>query len=626
MPPPTPSPAANVTDGQTSFEGGQDSSLPASRLSDNKYSRAVNVTTKEGRLSPRYAWERKGLTFPEGGYAYQAVKIFDFRLIFEQGKFQALAPYQIGNRHYLVIVISGIIYLLNINTFDVTVLTVGSDTQLSQSAKRLHWEEAGRFLVIHDFPSRPVIIEGQTARRATEDELPASTMGAYNSSRLLFANAGNEFTSGDPVGNDLTPDAPITTLEITLEGSPYFAEIYQAPFKYDSPITAMATLQISDSSTGIGPLLVASKKEIWVFNTNGPRDGWIKRDGGTDQSGFGKSLIDNAGIVGSRSFTNVQSDFFFVSQDGQLRSITVAHDEQKKWSSVPMNIEVNNWVSYVDPELINYSTLTYFKNKIFWSVRPYRTFARTLDNKRTIDIAHSGFVVLETDNTSRLGSDSKPAWAGLWTGLKPMDACVTNERMFVMSKDGGRNVLYEVNPDLQVDRTEVGERRRIKSYIYTREHYFQDMFALKDLKNVEVGISNISGNFELGIDYKPSHSENFHYLASFKHEVPVAYKDIVNGNLAQRTPLAFRELKFGFPETMEGNPVTNDLYETAKRVQLRISISGDSWELNEYRIVAGVKPENSTEFLNPDNLPVATELEEGFSDWTYDEFGLGIPE
>src|SRR5690606_39516624 len=66
-------------------------------------------------------------------------------------------------------------------------------------------------------------------------------------------------------------------------------------------------------------------------------------------------------------------------------------------------------------------------------------------------------------------SDLAPSWDGLWTGVHPMDACVTNERMFVMSKDSySRNELYEVDPELKFDRTQEGHRRQIQGTVYTK--------------------------------------------------------------------------------------------------------------------------------------------------------------
>lgn len=605
-----------VPDGQLSFEGGQDSSLPPSRLAQNKYERGINVTAANGVIRPRYGIERKKLSFPRAGYAYRFNRSADFENTFNVGKFQAAAPYRIGNRFYAVVVISGVIFLVNLDSYEVTVLTIDRSTQLNETSDRINWSDAGRFLVLYDFPSRPIIIEGQTARRSDPDlyELPAANLGVYNQSRLFFSNYGNEFTAGDPVGNVAALNAPITVEEIVTP-TDFYGDIYQINSRYDAPITAMATLQNTDSSTGVGQLLVASADQMFAYNTIDGRDTWT-------QGKFGKSISDHVGVAGARSLINVGADLFFISSDGQLRSITTTQTEQTKWAQVPMDLEVSNWKAFISPDLIKYSVLCYFRNKLFMSARPYRIKAQRLDGRPILDVAHSGILVFSTDNISRLGSDSAPAWDGLWIGCRPLEMFTTNKRMFVVSKDYySRNTLYEMDPDLSYDRTENGQRRQIKGTVYTREHFFEDMFALKKPKNIEVGISDIKGMFEVGIDYKPSHSANFLYLSNFKHFVPVEYKNIASPDIRQRKAMSFRELKFGFPDSTEGHPVTDDLYDRVKRVQLKITLKGDSWQLNEYRLTANVMTESSTEFL-PNNLPEKAEYEEEYSDWTYEEFGL----
>lgn len=612
--------AQTLYDGQLSFEGGQDASLPPSRLPENKIAAGVNVTTAGGVLGPRYGVVRRKLKFPKGAYPYRFNKLIPYDYLFYSGNFQAQIPYQLGNAFYQIVVISGVIFLINQDNFRVQVLTLNKDTQLNESAKRIHWTVAGRYLVLYDFPSRPVIIEGIVARRSdpNNDEVPVSNLGAYNQSRLFFSNIGNEFSAGDAVGNLAAPDAPVTVQEITVPGSPFFGDIYQTPSRYNNKITAMGTLQSVDTSTGIGALITATKSEIFAYNTTTPRENWI------NAGQFGSSINDSAGIIGPRAFTNVNSDIFFVSEDGELRSISASRDEQKKWSRIPMSVEVKNWVDYISSELVEYSVLTYFKNKIFWTVRPYRVPATRIDGQPVLDVAHRGMVVLELDNISRAGSESAPAWAGLWTGLRPMDMNVNNQRMFVMSKDYySRNHLYEIDPQLTYDKAD-SQVRNIKSIVYTRDHTFKDLFSTKTLQNIELGISNISGDFSLEVEWKPSDSPKFLPWAMFHHSIQVRQTELNNGDIQQRTSGAFKELKFGIPELPEeGNPITNEFYDQVKRVQMKITLSGESWNLNEYRLTAVEAVTNDTEFLREDALnknPI--EVDNTPSDWSYEEFRL----
>ena len=603
-------------DMQLSFEGGQDSSLPPSRLPDTQIASGMNITTAKGVVSPRFAYDRQALKFPEGGYVYRFNKVISFETLFYGGKFQAQAPYQVGDKYYQVIVISGVIFLIHQKDMDVIVLTLNRDTQLDENAPRINWSAAGRFLVLFDYPSSPIIIDGQTARRADPEksELPTSNLGVYNNSRLVFANAGNEFSAGDNVGNLLTPDAPVTINEI-LGGGPYVGEIYQAPSEYNRKITALARLQATDDSTGIGSVLVATEKEIFAYNTRVPRSEW-----GAGQ--FGSMLMYDAGIVGQRAHVNVNSDLFFVSADGQLRTLSTGREDQRKWARVPISVEMQNWVKNTPQDLLKFTTLTYFKNKIFWAIRPYRIPARKLDGKPILDIAHMGMGVLEFDNISRMGQDSPASWAGIWTGIRPMDMNVNDERMFVMSKDYySRNQLYEVRPDLTFDRAG-NQRRKIRSTIYTREHFFQDMFNLKSLQSVELGVSDIQGDFSLEVKWRPSHSYDFLQWVNFNHSAPVEHKDLSTSKITQRVPLAFRELKFGLPDVAEGHPITRDLYDNVKRVQLKITLSGDNWKLNQYRIAAASLGESQTEFFQEKLPQDPIEITTPESDWDYEEFGI----
>lgn len=608
-----------VPDGQASFEGGQDSSLPPSRLAENRFAAGVNISTSKGVISSRYGYERKTLKFPEGGYSYKFNKIADFKTIFEGGKFQGYCEYSIGNRDYFLIIISGVIFLIDIVTYKVRVLTVDKDTQVSETLPRSNWSFAGRFIILFDFPSRPVIIDGFIARRssAANLEIPAAKLGVFNQGRLDFANEGNEWSAGDVVGNELTPDAPVTANEILLNGSPYYADIYRIDSINNNPITGMATLQGADTSTGYGQLIVGSRNQLFAYNTIDGRELW-------KAGKFGKSISDKAGFAGPRAMTNVGQDLFFESEDGQLRSLSTSRDEQKKYARVPMSKEVSNWIGKVNPDLTQFAVMTSFKNKLFWAVRPYRIPALRLNGSRILDVAHAGMLVLDLDNVSRLGVDSPPAWDGLWTGLRPLDMAVVNERMFVMSKDYySRNSLYEVDPDLNYDRTYEGRKRPIQSHLYTREHNFQDAFGLKSLTAVELDITDVEGEFSLDIDWKPAHGSKFFFWKRFACNVPTSYQELDgNGDIPERTPLSFRELRFGLPDNGEANPITKELYDVFKKVQLRFIIKGDNWSFNNYKVEAKKDEENKTQYTEDINEAVQTEIKDNFSDWTYEEFGL----
>lgn len=606
-------------DFQASFEGGQDVSLPASHIEENKYVAGINVSTSKGALRPRYGFCRKALTMQKGGYSYAFNKIANFSTLFQSGLFQAYAPYRIGNKHFQLVVICGIIYMVDQNDFSVRVLTLNAKTQLSAISKRINWFIAAKYIVFADFPNRPVIIENGVARRSDKDlnELPVLNLGTYNQNRSVFSNHLNEWSAGDPVGTLAVAGAPITINEI-LQGANFAAEIYKTPSDFDDPITALTTLQATDTSTGIGTLIAGTRDQVYSFDTTQARDQW-KLNGQ-----FGTCLSYNAGIVAQRAQTNINSDLFFVPPDGTLRGLNAARAAQQKWARTPMSLPAENWIKYYDKELVQYSRLCYFNNKIFWTVRPTRVEARNIDGTPVLDVAHSGFLVLDMANVSRgLSDDIPPAWDGIWLGVKPMEMMINDGRMFLISKDSGINQIYEVTPELSVDRTDEGVRRKVKGIIYTRDYFVKNIFQNKTLVRLESNITDILGEFKYKVKYKPSDAPNFIEWGEHNLDVLSGYKDFPDGIIKERTSVALKELTLDVPNPRDAsNPVTDDLFTNIKRVQFRLEIEGDSWQLNEFAIFANLEDLQ----LNIGSTQEVEKEVEAFKeltgDFEYKEFGI----
>lgn len=572
-----------VVDYSLDFSGGQDASKKPSKTPKNAYYAGVNVSTKNGVLSPRSPLIQRQLTYPEGGVTQLNLQVRSYQKIFEEGRFQADIPYSIGRDNYRIYVISGVIFLMNTNTFVLKVIDIAGGSRINETHMRVESSPAGRFLVIFDYPNFPVIIENGVARRAdpAKNEVPISVLGAYNQNRLFIANAGNEFTAGDASGNLAAPDAPITFNEIILPNTGYTGQIFQLGTNYNNdPITAMTFLQLTDVSTGIGPLIVSTRNIVYSYLTNQPRANW-KPDN------FGSAFVANSGIVGPRAFTHVNSDFYYLSPDGQIRSAAMSRDEQKKWSKMPLSREVQNWLKFSDETLMQYSVMEYFDNKVIATCNPYHTVARTLNGFPTLDVAHGGFVVLEFDNISVLGSDAKPSWAGLWTGVRPMSISVSDQRCFIVSKDyDSINRVYELQKGNGHDLVN-NRRRNVKSLVYTRMFDFQDPFQNKEIHSMDLTPEDVQGDLKLDIHYRPAQDSSFSYWRTFEHTAPFetcTIPDSQQGNgLASHS---FRELNIGSPEQQDCNPVTRVESSYFRRLQARFTIQAEYWEISEFKLKA----------------------------------------
>lgn len=614
-----------VFDGNLEFSGGQDASKSPHLTPKNALFAGVNLTMQDGVVAPRPGFNQLEFILPEGGVRDEKLRLHDYATIFKAGRFQALIPYQIGQEFFLIYIIAGIVFLINQDTYVVTVLEFPDGSHLNANAPRINWSPASRFLVIFDFPAFPAIVEGATIRRAdpADFEVPVSTLGAYNQNRLFIANSGNEFTAGDPTGNTLTPDAPITFEEVEAPASPFFGDIYQLPTDYNNkPITAMTFLQFTDTSTGIGPLLISTSDQIFSYQSQLPRVSWLSASGGQTGTGFGTAFIHDAGIAGPRAFTHVNSDLFFLSSDGQIRSVAMSRDEQKKWSKTPISREVKNWLKYWDESLIPFAVMGYFDNKILATANPYRVPSHDMFGNYVLDVAFGGLVVIEMDNVSTLIKESQPAWAGLWTGVRPQDICVNNKRCFIASKDSDSvNHIYELLPDATVDTLD-GRERQVRSIIYTREYDCNEPFSIKQLSSLDLVLNDVQGKFDIELSYRPSHAPKYLPWGDFKHYAPAKFCNVPDAcDLEGLVGHSFMQLIFGFPSNMECNPVTNDLYRVFRMLQLKLIITGDYWQIEHLRLAALMQPQ--TNFVTACNVYNPVKLcGECSDDWIIPEITL----
>lgn len=613
----------NIADGNQSFLLGQNASRDPDQIPAESYAAGINLNIQRGVLSPRWGFSQLPLQFETDLLLLPNFQYRSYETIFRSGRFQALIPYVVGNTFYLIVVISGVIFSINLETNDVFVISIDDGSMLDEGSPRLNWSAAGKFLVIFDYPAYPVIIEGFQARRAdpAASEIPISVLGTYNQNRLFISNAGNEYTGGDPSGSLAAPDAPISFLEVLVPAAPFFGQIFQLPTAYNNnQITAMTFLQATDSSTGIGPLIIGTAKEIYAAGTQLPRTDW-------ESSTFASNIVFNTGIAGQRAFTNVNSDLFFFSPDGEVRSLSMSRDEQRKWSKVPMSREVQNWLKFNDRSLTAFAAMGYFKNKLFATANPTRVSALSSNGTPIIDVCHGGLVVLEMDTISTSTESSPPAWAGLWTGVRPMDICNNNERCFIISKDPAyTNQIYEVTPDRSYDLI-AGRVRKIRSRVYSRAYPFDGQYSLKEINSIDFNLSKVKGEFELEVAYKPEQSERYLPWRKFTHEAPWRACGMPQG--CQYNGFAahnFRELPLGSPSTAGFcNDVTRDNYSLFRTMQVRLDITGIDWEIKGFMIGANVKPQSTTDTVcGP--YPVVAVCEPCNDDWDFPKESLCPPQ
>lgn len=609
--------AQQVEDGTVLFDGGQDAYRTPDRIPDNAYAKAVNTTTRRGVLGPRPAFEQVPLIFDSQTIRNSLGYVRTIKSVFETGKFQCRLPYIIGTDAFIVVVVSGFIFRINVYTETVTLLS--ESIRVNEYRARINGTNAGKYLVLFDPPDFPVIIEGNDVFRANpnntiagtrQPQVPVSTIGTFNNNRLWVANGGVEFTAGDPVGNLATPEAPITFTEVLEPAQAYTGQSFSLGTENDGQqITAMGFIQQNDKSTGIGPLFVATKNSLYYYRADLPRTEWELVD-------FGSMLLFNAGVAGPRAVANVNSDLIFLSGEGYLHALSTSRNDSQRWGNVPISREVENYLKFNEDSLKEVAFIGYYDNRVFVGANPYRVWALDSNERLTFDYVHGGMVVLLMDNLSSLRGESPPSWEGLWTGVAAMDFVNVDTQGFLLAKSGGINGLYRLNEQYTVDRIQ-GIRRPIKSYIYTREYQFKNPFTDKTVNSVMLPLHELSGNVSVEVAYKAAHAHRYVPFGRFEHAAPVQQCTFPLAAPRGSSRQTIKELIIGAPESPESgcDPVTSEGYQVAKGFQFRLAIEAASWQLRGISVDGTLEPDphrdNTCDVLNTQVLEQECDV-----DWT----------
>lgn len=568
-------------DGNVDFSAGVNSNLAPNQIGKSQIYRGVNVIIRNGAIRPRHS------------FVHESIKVLsthptlNYEAILRLGKFQAAIPYDVASGRYMLVIISGIIFAISLESMTAIVVNVKDSERLSQYHDRIFWSYAPgpeSDLEIFDYPNLPVIMNGLNARRSNLrrqerdgvplPETPPSRLGVFAHGRLFVANYFDEWAASDSTAVPNIP-APITFQESLVPGSPFVNQSFALPSqKIASQITAMTYVSSSNGlsrirSTEYGPLLVASRDMISIFQTNLPRAQWAAE-------GFGVVELEGLGIAGQRAHINLNSDTLFIDQYGRVQSFARAVSQEGSiWTDFSLSRTLDDYTNVPDGTLHRFSVASANRNHAFFSVHPYRTRAKDLNNQTVFDYASRGLAVLELDSLKTLGNDPEPCWSGVWANVNPMEVCQVGEDTFVWSKDcDGINRLYRMDPSKMYDEIR-GLRKKKVSRIYTRAFDHEQYYLQKEEHSVTLSVPQVMGDVNIEVDRKKDSCPNFDRWGSRSFS-----KCRNSGGLI---PLGEPEVK------------TNGL--GYHRNQLRITIEGGAWELDGLRLKSSLLNESDSSFV-----------------------------
>lgn len=592
---------ANVIDGSIDFSGGSNSGLTADRIAKNQFEKGINVSCKNGSLQPRprliHIPVRVITNGSEAGISYQ--KIFD------AGKFQGERTLRSDRNSYTISVRGGIIFKIDYYRGTATVIRHGADDRIASLYRRVDIQPDGRFMVVFDWPNMPVIIDGDKAYRsnfyATDErgiptpQIPQSLLGVFVQSRFWVANAVNEFTAGDPTGDVTTPDAAITFYEVYGEQSAYREQAFNLGAGFGNvSITAMGFLssrnqQARVQATIYGPLYIGTKQSIHVYNAELPRAEWAN---GT----FGRVELYGTGIVGQRAHTVIGSDVMFQSAAGSLHSMSKnQNDERSGWATTVISREVDDWLKPVNKSYLDIGFVSFYDKLVLAGAKPIRIPIAGYRGQPVYDYAHEGMVALELDNVSGIASPAAPVWAGLWTGVRPMDVLTVDQAMYVISKDvDGYNRTYLLNPHAIYD-TCNQQRRRVKGRVYFRAFDCEQPFTDKVEHSLDINLGNVQGDLKLTTYRKPLNAAVFGKWGEYTYTESCTDSCDTDGQLAPNEPVGYRVLSFGNPEEVPCNPTNGEPASTFRETQVMLEFEAGDFRLDKIKLKAEALDEADTD-------------------------------
>lgn len=376
----------------------------------------------------------------------------------------------------------------------------------SPAAELIYLFQAENYAIVLGGQSKTIIYDGAIARQAGVGELPSGLIGLYAWGRIWISlNDSRTFVAGDLVydpqgGGTAALNFRDSILKMSdnnfLNGGGAFTVPNNA-----GPITSMFALATQDTSLGIGPILIGTTNSIISVNAPVDRNTWQNLQYPIQTI----SLLDY-GPQGPRATASVNGDEWYRAVNA-IRSFIVARRDINIWGNTPMSHEVDELLSNDSTDLLYFSSVVLFDNKVFCTISPQ--FNQN-------GITHNGAVVLNLDSLSDLREKLPPCWDGVLTGVKILQfvkgTINDEERCFMFVLNNTAIELWEVLKDGQgyYDQYTITDgintsitRTAIKAFLHTRRDGMGNSSQLKALTTAELFVDELVDQVTINVFFRP---------------------------------------------------------------------------------------------------------------------------
>ena len=470
---------ASIEDRDRFFSGRHNSSVPQQLLAEGEVARLLNSKFVEGAISNSVSFDPIEITYVEGNDKRVFASRVTYGEILRGGDVQLLAPLQNINGKFLIAVISGILFSIDLETciaYDIT----PNDACLPENSciNQLSYLDndggvygVGGYLVIFNYPNRPIFVNHEGARVSDEDayEMPVSKMGATAGNRAFVISGFNILWASDPIGG-ASSLAPLVFKETLKPGEPFFGDTYTIGSELDlEKVTAVCRLP-----KFLGPnqdflaqnLMIFTERHRYIIAASAPRDNWADIQ-------FITYAGNSDGPSGPLACTNIGDNIVYIAGTGRIK--TIAQDSQRETALVenffddPLgqylcpcepNFYFRDWYKTLDHSR---SIIKFNKDRLYATVYPFKSRAIGKFGEQLQTTSHRALAVASIDSRTVLGEQSNISWEGFYDWIKPAGMVILDGDMYVISKDEFGHIQFLktnfVDPDAHT------------STIYTRGYF-----------------------------------------------------------------------------------------------------------------------------------------------------------
>lgn len=498
-----------------SLGSGQNSAVEEITLPDGFYFKGVNVSNVGDKVTLRPKFIHESIVVDDGS---TVVDKSTYQKIYEKGKYQGGCAYAVDNIQYWVFCISGLLF--QVDFFNNSARVLNPDDRLNQYSNVINVRNMGKYLEAFDYPARPLVVDRSKVYRTTEIEYgtPSAVDGVFNHNRAFITNELNEWLGSDPVGG-ANPFAPLSFLEATNPQSEFFGAFDLGFANRNTAITYIGYLNTTDS--GIGALILSNGQKFFSYAVNQPRSQWT-------QSVFGGELVSNVGTPGPNTAVNYKRDLYFISTDGYLNTVKISRGAEANLTIRTLSSRFQTWLDTPFKDLLKYSSLKSFSQRMLITCKPYRTTALDTFGRTVEDFAHAGIAVMEF-MVKQGQEDEFPTTPGIWTGVNPMAMQEIDGEFYIFSKDPGSiNRIYRLSEKASYDQIK-GVDKQVTGRIYSKGYAFGNINEDKHLESMEYEIS-YSGEVEIDFHTaKTREATPVPMVCKWTDSVPVCTNESLSG-------------------------------------------------------------------------------------------------